>query len=674
MIKLIQKIPFLRLTLALATGIIVAKWLAISYFPALLLLTGILISLFLVQRFYSYRLAPWFGAGIHLFFITLGITVYSLYNKTPDFHEHGYFSATVLEAPVEKTNSFSTVVKIESVVHQDSVFETKEKMLVYFSKSKNTAQLKPGDVIIFNRQPQLIENRGNPFEFDYKQYLSRKKIYRQVYIPEEDWTKTALDNAFSMKILSEQVRQHLLEIYRAQNFDENELDVLSALTLGYKRELDSETKRVFASAGAMHVLAVSGLHVGIIFLIIRFALGFMRTRKAGRFLFVIIALSIMWSFAFLTGLSPSVSRAATMFTFLIIGNNLNRQTNIYNSLAASALFLLLLNPNNLFEAGFQLSYSAVFGIVFLQPKFSRLITPPNKFLDYFWQLLTVSVAAQIATLPVTLFYFNQFPAYFWISNLFVIPAAFALIPLGFSLLLFHSIPVLSDILSFLTEKLIHILYYLLEFIENLPFSVWHISISPAELIFFAGLMISFLVFIEYRRKTYIKPLLVFTLLLAAASLYNKTAALFTKQIIVYNQSENIIIHLITGRRNYVVSEKPLSQKDYSLQTVRNTAKKLRLKKPVLLSAQEDFADESLIMNNRMLFFEDKSILVNSDLEINPEIISPDIVINPKRIKPEKSADSLNYTVVSNRRYIPEKPATADNVHSLRQNGAYRLKW
>ncbi|MFW5831893.1 MAG: ComEC/Rec2 family competence protein, partial [Prolixibacteraceae bacterium] len=599
--KLFQKIPFLRLFLALTAGIIAAKWFIVPVLPALLILTGILFGLFLLQRFYNYRLTSWFGFAIHIFFIFLGITVYSLYNKKPVFHKNGNFLAIVLEAPVEKPNSYGSVVKIKSVIQNDSVFDTEEKMLVYFSKTEAAAQLNPGDCILFNQNPQLIENNGNPFEFNYKQYLAQKRIYRQVYLPEEDWLKTSPEHTFSLKVLSEQIRLKLLKIYRSQNFEKKELDVLSALTLGYKRELDTETRRVFSSAGAMHVLAVSGLHVGIIFLIIQFLFGFLKKRKTGRLVFVITALTIMWSFAFLTGLSPSVSRAATMFSFVIIGNNLNRQTNIYNSLAGSALFLLLINPNNLFEAGFQLSYSAVFGIVFIQPKLVRIATPPNKFLNYFWQLLTVSVAAQIATLPVTLFYFNQFPAYFWISNLFVIPAAFVLIPMGFSLLLFHNVPVLSEVISFITENLIRILYNLLQFIENLPFSVWQVALSPAELFFVGGLMISFFIFIEYRRTVYIKYVLVFVLFLAAASLYSKTAALFSRQIIVYNQSENTIIHLITGRKNYVVSQKPLSKEDYSFFNVNSTTHKLRLKKPVTLLIHQKFADESLVMDKEVLF-------------------------------------------------------------------------
>ncbi len=672
--KLFQKIPFLRLSLALAAGIIAAKWFIVPVLPALLILAGILPGLFLLQHFYNYRLTSWFGFAIHIFFIFLGITVYSLYNKKPVFHEDGNFLAVVLEAPVEKSNSYGSVVKIESVIQNDSVLDTEEKMLVYFSKTEDAAQLHAGDYILFNQSPQHIENTGNPFEFDYKQYLAQKRIYRQVYLPKEDWSKTNLEHSFSLKVLSEQIRLKLLKIYRSQNFDKKELDVLSALTLGYKRELDTETRRIFSSAGAMHVLAVSGLHVGIIFLIIQFLFGFLKKRKTGRLIFVITALTVMWSFAFLTGLSPSVSRAATMFSFVIIGNNLNRQTNIYNSLAGSALFLLLINPNNLFEAGFQLSYSAVFGIVFLQPKLVRITTPPSKFLNYFWQLLTVSVAAQIATLPVTLYYFNQFPAYFWISNLFVIPAAFVLIPIGFSLLLFHNVPVLSDVISFITENLIRILYNLLQFIENLPFSVWQIALSPAELFFVGGLMISFFIFIEYRRTIYIKYLLVFVLLLAATSLYSKTAALFTRQIIVYNQSENTIIHLITGRKNYVVSQKPLSKEDYSFFTVNNTTHKLRLKKPVQLSIHQKFADESLVIDKGVLFFEDKSIVVNPESISKMSKISPDIVINPRKMNQLANTDSLKYTIVTGGKYIPEETVTGRKFHSLRENGAYRLKW
>ena len=672
--KIVQNIPFLRLSVALVAGIITGNYLDLQlYF--LLILTGVcLITLWLVHRYYMYQFSPIFGIGVQLLFYFLGIAVFTLHNKKPDFYSNGYFTATVLEAPVEKENSFKSLLKINHFIKKDSIYYSDEKVLVYFSKAEKAAELHPGNVISVKQNPQKIENNGNPFEFDYKNYLARKKIYRQIYLPQDSWIFTDETDRFSVKILAEKLRLKLLKIYRSQKLGENELEILSALTLGYKRELDPDTRRVFASAGAMHILAVSGLHVGIIYLILLKILGFLRKRKAGKIIFVFMVLTSLWIFAFVTGLSPSVSRAATMFTFFVIGNNLRRQVNIYNSLTGSALFLLLINPNNLFEVGFQLSYSAVFGIVFLQPKFEKLLEVKTKILRYFWQLLTVSVAAQIATFPFTAFYFNQFPTYFWISNLIVIPAVMVLIPLGISLLAFHAIPLLGNFISIVTNVIIGLLYQFLAFIETLPFSVQQFTLSPFEFACLAGFLISILILIKNRRMIYFKSALLFILLFFSGSLFLKMNTLNQKKLIVYNDSDYTIVHLISGRNNFIVTENPIPENSYTRVTIANTVKKLRLKKPVFVSTEEKFATNTLIVNNKLLIFEDKTILVKPEIIDTTLNFNPEIIVNPLLVKNLKSDKLTNSFIVSNKRYFDKNIFPDSRIHILPKDGAFIRNW
>ena len=672
--KIVQNIPFLRLSVALVAGIITGNYLDLQlYF--LLILTGVcLITLWLVHRYYMYQFSPIFGIGVQLLFYFLGIAVFTLHNKKPDFYSNGYFTATVLEAPVEKENSFKSLLKINHFIKKDSIYYSDEKVLVYFSKAEKAAELHPGNVISVKQNPQKIENNGNPFEFDYKNYLARKKIYRQIYLPQDSWIFTDETDRFSVKILAEKLRLKLLKIYRSQKLGENELEILSALTLGYKRELDPDTRRVFASAGAMHILAVSGLHVGIIYLILLKILGFLRKRKAGKIMFVFMVLTSLWIFAFVTGLSPSVSRAATMFTFFVIGNNLRRQVNIYNSLTGSALFLLLINPNNLFEVGFQLSYSAVFGIVFLQPKFEKLLEVKTKILRYFWQLLTVSVAAQIATFPFTAFYFNQFPTYFWISNLIVIPAVMVLIPLGISLLAFHAIPLLGNFISIVTNVIIGLLYQFLAFIETLPFSVQQFTLSPFEFACLAGFLISILILIKNRRMIYFKSALLFILLFFSGSLFLKMNTLNQKKLIVYNDSDYTIVHLISGRNNFIITENPIPENSYTRVTIANTVKKLRLKKPVFVSTEEKFATNTLIVNNKLLIFEDKTILVKPEIIDTTLNFNPEIIVNPLLVKNLKSDKLTNSFIVSNKRYFDKNIFPDSRIHILPKDGAFIRNW
>ncbi|MGC9353044.1 MAG: ComEC/Rec2 family competence protein [Mariniphaga sp.] len=674
MATLVQKIPFLRLVVALAAGIIFGEYISLRPFVLILMLFALTALLIVVNQNFSFRLNSIFGIGVHIVFTGIGITLYSLYNQKPVFYNQGKFYAEVLEILQEKPNSYQSVLRITTVFSVDSVFKTDEKVMVYFEKTERAQKLQPGEVILFQQRPQLVRNNNNPYEFDYAGYLARKKIYRQVYLPENNWKKTSAQARFSFFILAEKTRSRLLEIYRKQNLNENEFHILSALSLGYKRGLDPEIKRTFSSAGAMHVLAVSGLHVGIVFIVLSLMFGFLRKQKAGRSIFILIVLLALWSFAFITGLSPSVQRAATMFSFLVIGENTKRRPSTYNSLAASAFLLLLINPNNLFEAGFQLSYSAVFGIVFLQPKLVKIFQFKNKILQYGWALLTVSVAAQIATFPVTAFYFNQFPSYFWLSNLLVIPAVTLLIPLGLGLLVFHWIPIISEILVFTVTWILRIVILFLEFVEELPFSVAEFTLPAGGLVFLSIALLSVFLFIETRQKKYFKGILFSLLLLTGTSFVLETVNIFRKEIIIYNQPDNVVVHLINGKRNYVVSEEKWTDSEFARNTITNTVRKLNLKEPVFLDLKQKYHDKFIYLRHGLIAFGGKIIAYKVHKSEIPEELRPEILIDP--FPGEINEDSIfsNTVIISSLQYSQGFMDKNINVFHLRHKGAFRKKW
>ncbi len=671
--KTIQQIPFLRLTAALIAGIILGDLFDFSLFNLAVSIFWVTVFLVWLNFYYSFKRLVLFGVGVHLLVAGIGIWTVENYNRKPVFYSHGKFSATVLEILQEKPNSFQSVLRIKAVFINDSVFKTDEKIMVYFAKSEESQILQPGQNIIFNQSPQFIKNRNNPFEFDYAAYLSRKKIYRQVYLPQDRWMQFGLKPSFSFTTLAERTRIQLLDIYRHQNMGEKEFNVLSALTLGYKRGLDPDTKKVFASAGAMHVLAVSGLHVGIVFIVLSFLFGFLKKNKSGRILYVILIVSALWCFAFVTGLSPSVRRAASMFTFVVLGQSLKRPPNIYNSLAVSAFLLLLVNPNNLFEAGFQLSYSAVFGIVFLQPKLQKFFTFRYSFFRYLWTLFTVSVAAQIATFPISVFYFNQFPVYFWLSNLVVIPAATFLIPLGMALLAFNWIPVVTSVLSFLIQLILAFVIQFLTFIEQIPFSVLEFNVFSLELVFIYGILLSMFLFIEFRSSRYFKGLLFFILVLSAVSFSIQTLMLYRNEIIVYNIPNQVVIHLISGKRNYIVSENELPETGYEIESVKNTMRNMRLKTPVFIRCDNFYSDPYISVKNGCVNFNGRIIVCRTGLNQIPEELTPEIAINPPLGNYEK--ENLPFHVIlSTSGFRDQINLESDRVYFLNEKGAFRKKW
>ena len=669
MTNLEQKIPTLRITIAFAIGIILANFYSINS-PLLLLISVVVVSILVyINRNYSYRLEPVFGWLVYIVFIVLGIIVFQQYNKKPQFFSNGNFAATVLETPEEKPNSYKCIVNLNTLYRNDSVLATHEKILVYFEKSETARDLKPGNTILFLKTPEAVDNNGNPYEFDYKNYLANKKIYRRIYLAEHDWKLTGI-RQFSARIIAESTREKLLTIYRNQNLGENETEILSALTLGYKRGLDPETKRIFSAAGAMHVLAVSGLHVGIIFGMFTLLFGFLRKRKFGKYVFILIAVIMLWSYAFITGLSPSVMRAATMFSMVCIAANINRRANIYNSLAASAFLLLIINPNNLFEVGFQLSYAAVFGIVFLQPKLERVWQVQNKVLKFFWTLLTVSIAAQIATFPITSFYFNQFPVYFWLTNLVVIPAAFVLIALGVTLLVFSNLPFLGPFLAFVTKWVIKVVYFFLAWIENLPFAVQEINLTKPELAFLLFAFLSGFMFVNEARIRYMKAMLVSLLLLGFANFGFQLQQLKSTKLIVYNHNPQLIVHLIKGQQNYIVSEDSISEMDYVFREIETVVTKKGLFEPQFLLSNQEFKDKLIFLKNGIIQFEGKTILLDQRSTPLPDFIRPDYFLSSNSFM-NLPVDSPQITVITN---SYPKITNRANIYFLRQSGAFRSEW
>ena len=671
--KTVQKIPFLRLTIAFATGILLGSFLMIPVLLVLMLLFAITVFLLLVQRNYNFRYNTFFGIGTNVFLILLGIFVFQQYNKKPVFFEKGTFIATVLEKPQEKTNTLKTVLHTSAIILNDSIFPADEKVNAYLRKNKNLIELNPGDIILFNQPPQWIKNNGNPFEFDYKKYLELKKIYRQVFLSDESWEKTTETN-FSITTLAEKTRDKLLYIFKNQPIDKTELEILSALTLGYKRDLDPETKRIFSSAGAMHVLAVSGLHVGIIFWIISLHFGFLKKSKKGRFLFIFLVISILTFYAFLTGLSPSVMRASLMFSFYIIGDNLHRKANIYNSLAASAFLLLLINPNNIFDIGFQLSYSAVFGIVYLQPKLGKLIIFNNRILRFIWSLFTVSVAAQIATAPFTLFYFGQFPLYFWLTNIFIIPSVMILVPLGIALLIFAKIELITTVISFCLNHIIKLIYHLLSIIEKLPFAVLHIKISPVQTLILILFLISLFTYLKNQRNSYLKLALISVLLISLTSFISKTRRLITNELIVYNTSSNTVIQLIHGFKNYIVSENKILYDDYVFREINATNQNLDLNLPIFLNSSDTLISDDIFVENGIIFFEGKSILLNKKSTLLDNKSEPDFFINPIAKSDQEMISQNCQIIITNIRFKRNLNPEIYRFHNTVLEGAFRKKW
>ena len=325
-----------------------------------------------------------------------------------------------------------------------------------------------GDQLLIKGSPQLTTAPSNPGEFDFANYLVYNNIFHQQFIGDQ-FEKVGESVPNPMMAMSFQLREECKQLLTAHIGDEAVRSVMLAIVLGIKDELDNELQSAFSASGAMHVLAVSGLHVGIIYAIILLVFKLIRLDPyKRRWIIALMSIALLWTYAFLTGLSPSVLRAVTMFSFVALARAMKRNGNIYNTLAASAFVLLCYNPYLIMSVGFQLSYLAVFGIVYLQPRFYRLITFRHSLLDKVWAITCVSLAAQLATAPLSMLYFHQFPSYFLISNLFIIPAAFVMLLMGLAMLIVSAIPVLGAALGWLIIAFVNLVNTLVYWVRDLP--------------------------------------------------------------------------------------------------------------------------------------------------------------------------------------------------------------
>ena len=336
---------------------------------------------------------------------------------------------------------------------------------------------------------QQVSGAINPFSFDYRRHLAINNVYHQIRLENRVWKieKTAQNHWFSLLYsLRTKIKKYF------SKFRSTEIQTLAmALFIGDRQELSPEIYQYFQAAGTIHILAISGLHIGILLVFLNII--FYPVKRINKILFLLLVLGILWMYALLTGLSPSVIRAVVMFSFLQIGLQIKRKTSVYNSLFAAAFILLLFHPNYLFQVGFQMSFAAVLSIVSFQPVFSKWFRFNNKILQWWLDLFWVSVSAQMGILPLTLYYFHQFPLYFFIANLLVIPLLFAVLFTGFiliiSLILSIEIPVVSTILQNLLQLLLSI---------NSEIASWKYSLIRH--IYFSGelLIISlFLIFTVY---------------------------------------------------------------------------------------------------------------------------------------------------------------------------------
>ncbi|MBN2757821.1 MAG: ComEC family competence protein [Bacteroidales bacterium] len=609
----IRKIPFFRLVIPFIIGILLQlffnfneTFLESSLFLSFLIL---IVYWFISDKNPNYHQRWIFG--FITFFVLLFFAAFITSTKTKinkQIIDSELFIGIINEEPKETDKSIKLTVKTKSFL-KDSVWNTDiSTVLIYLKKDSLSKSLNYGDEILFENSLKEIQNSGNPDEFDYKTYLARKQIYFQSFLNNNQWKLLDKNKGNIVFEIAYYSRNKLLEIYKKNNISGDEFAILAALTLGVKDYLSDDIVESYSISGAMHILAVSGLHVGIIYIVLNNLLFFLRKKKSQIIIQSAIFIIVIWIFALITGLSPSVTRAATMLTFIIVGKASNRKPSTYNSLAISAFLILAVNPLSITYVGFQLSYLAVIAIVFFQPKIYNLLEINNTLLDKIWQLTSVSIAAQIGTAAISIYYFHQFPVYFLLTNIIAIPAAFIIILMAISLLIFNFIPFISSIIALILTYTIKLLNFLTSSIENLPYSsITDISINNIELILFYIAIAYIIVFFLNKEKKYFIISLTFVIFSLLFYNYRYFNQLSQNKFIVFNVSGKSAIGIINNQKLNLFADSSFASNDKNLKYLTGNLIANNFIKSVNLSFYNNKLNDSLLQNK--CFIESKNLRI-----------------------------------------------------------------
>ncbi|QKZ13543.1 ComEC/Rec2 family competence protein [Spirosoma sp. KUDC1026] len=565
--------PFVRYAAGLGSGIGLYVLLPDSNWLPWLSLTlgvGLLLTGFWVKFPKPYRpIRPASGLGAFLLLVALGwlVTYLRTGSNQPDSILHvaatpadtllQSYEGVVTTQPEERAKTY----RVELAVHRGLVDRHWQPMsgriLVYLDKA-NQPVPRYGEVWLVTGTPRLIDPPLNPGEFNYKRHLSYRGIYHQQYLRPFQRRVLGLDPPNVLTQLAIQVNQWADGVFTRQIGSRAEYGIVNAMILGVRDDLDTAQYQAYSIAGAVHILSVSGMHVGILFLVLTFLIGLVAGKRDDRVWLVLLQLAILWFYALVTGFSLPVLRSAGMFSLLLIAKALGRRTPLPNTLGAATFFILLYDPYALFSAGFQLSCLAVAGLGAWQSSVYQSITFRYSWLNKLWELTAVALVAQLVTFPLAVFYFHQFPTYFLLANPLVMGCSLVLLPLAMALLAVCWIPYLSDVLGWLLKEVAWLLNYAVTQTGKLPGAAWDgLWLSPVALILVYAVILCGTALILTRNRTYAWATCWLALLLAGLTIQDDYQQRHQRRLAVHFLPHKTAVSLTDGYTSTLLTDLPL---------------------------------------------------------------------------------------------------------------------
>lgn len=607
------KYPIILIAICFGLGIIVQNYLCFSLIT-ILSISSILLIIFIILyiKGKNYQ-KPFFGIVTYLLCFSLGgisLYIHQDINSNTHYSNQKFDNNNIIEGIVLeelKPNEFYYKFIIKVMICNSK--KSSGKILVYFSK-KNKERIQIGDMILINSRLNPILKNYNPNTFDYAKYLENQNVFYQIQCFENDYfIKNKIKN---INFYIYTLRQKLVHSFDLHYFSNKTKSIINALLLGQKQHIDNATLTDYKNSGVVHILAISGLHIGIIYGFLNFIFGFMSRIKHGKTIKLLFILLILWLFALISGMSASITRAVLMFSLIAYGNFLNRRNSVYNAVAASFFILLIYNPQFIFDVGFQLSYVAVVSILLFQPFFKKYYLSKNKILIYITDLFLVSIAAQIGVLPLMILYFKQIPTLFLVANLVVIPIATVVLILGIITLVLNFIYlplalILGKTISFLVEYMNKYIHFLSSFSN---YVIKNITFTPLLALFLYLIILSFVYWVYKPKNSRLLMVLTFVFSFQLLYFFTKQNVTHLQEMIVFNNKESVI-SVFDSNEIKVFTNDSLISMNTSFQEYK-TAK---------------FNPKTNILPlENLIFFKNKKILIVDESCIYDTSIKPDVVI------------------------------------------------
>ncbi len=645
--------PVIRLLLPLIAGILLQWYLQISL-PVIIIAVTSFGAAYLLFSFLplSLKFKMQAAQGVLLNAVILSAGLFITWNKdvrhTANWYgnfykDSAYLVVKINEPLVEKSKSYKADGIVETIINDNTSTSTNGKLLLYFAKDSSTAQLHYGDKIIIRKDLQQIKNSGNPGAFNYERYAAFQQTFHNVFLKDKDWVLVPGKNANGFKQFLFTAREKILLTLRTNlAAEKDELGIAEALLIGYTNDLDKDLVQAYSNTGVVHIIAISGMHLGLIYVMLVWLFARTPGIKKSKWLQAVLILTSLWMFSLLTGGSASVIRSAVMFTFITLGKTVfQKQSSIFSSLAASAFVMLCYNPYYLWDVGFQLSYLAVTGIVIFQKPIYNLLYIKNKWVDKVWQLTAVSLAAQILTFPVCIYYFHQFPNLFLITNVIAVPLSTIILFAEIALVAFAWIPFVGEWLGKITGWLVWLMNKIILWINDIGFAVWdRIPSTVLTTWLLYATVIGFCAWLLQKNKMVLRFSLCCLLGFVAVHAYNGWQIKNQQKLIVYNVPKQQAIDFVSGNNYKFIGDSVLLE-DGMLQNFHLKPGRIALQLNNRVDSMMNYSSMApfyLFGNKRVLVIDRPLVFDALQQKINVDII---IISKSPKLYVEQLAQTFN---------------------------------